>query len=373
MQNHNNHSNNQNRYVVIMAGGVGSRFWPASREDMPKQFLDILGTGKSLIRLTFERFLSLVPAENIYVITHDKYKDLVSQHLPELSPGQIVGEPRRNNTAPAIAYMAFKLCALNPKATFTVAPSDHIILQEQAFLNTVKAGMEFANRNYALLTLGIQPTRPDTGYGYIQFEIDRMMMEREPVSIHPVIRFTEKPDFETAKKFLKSGNYVWNAGIFIWHVKAILAALKQNAPMIDDILCVQLEYYNTEKEEAYIREVFPSTPSISIDFAIMEKADNVYTIPSDFGWSDLGTWASLHAESIKDEKENAIQADHQLLDNVKNCMIRIPKDKLLVAKNLEDFIIIDEGDVLLIYPKSKEQEVRSIKEQIGKLGWEGYL
>ncbi len=354
----------ENNYVAIMAGGIGSRFWPGSRVSRPKQFLDILGVGKSLIRLTFERFLKVCPVENIFIVTNTIYKDLVKEHLPELTDNQIICEPSRNNTAPCVAYTSLKLNSLNPNANIVIAPSDHIILDEATFTNKVNQAINFAENKEALVTLGIQPSNPNTGYGYINFA------ENDENGVYKVVQFTEKPNLETAKKFVESGNYLWNAGIFIWNVKSILNSYKKNAVEIYDILAAGNEFYNTDKEQAFIDEAYPTTPSISVDYAIMEKADNVYTIPSAFGWSDLGTWGSLYLESDKDDNNNVINGNEIHTENVSDCLIRMPKDKLLVAKGLDDYIIIDEEDVLLIYPKKDEQEIKTvvgkIKEQGGK-------
>lgn len=347
-----------------MAGGVGSRFWPASREARPKQFLDILGTGKSLLRLTFERFLPLCPADRIYVVTHEDYKAQVLEHLPELRPDQVITEPIRRNTAPCVAYTALKLSQLHPDANLVVAPSDHIVLKEEAFLETLREGLDFTTRHNALLTLGIRPVRPDTGYGYIHYE-------RQPVAkqVCKVLRFTEKPPVEQAREFLASGDYLWNAGIFVWKVKTLLEAFQQWAPDVYGPLAAEMEVYNTPAEQGFIKKIYPALPGISIDYAIMEKAGNVFTLPSEFGWSDLGTWASLHAELEKDENGNVVQCSHALLYDTTNCVVRAPADKLVVARGLSDFIIVDEGDILMIYPKSKEQEIKTVtkhaKEQAG--------
>ena len=343
-----------------MAGGIGSRFWPASRVHRPKQFLDILGVGKSLIQLTCERFLKLCPKENIFIVTNAIYKDLVKEHLPYLTDNQILCEPSRNNTAPCVAYTAFKLQSLNPNANFVVAPSDHIILKEQAFVDTVQKGLDYAAQNKALLTLGIAPTRPDTGYGYIKYN------QNANDGVHKVARFTEKPNLETAQSFLDSGNYLWNAGIFIWNVQTVIDAFETHANEIYQILGTDKSAYNTAEEQAFIDKMYPTTPSISIDYALMEKADNVYTIPSDFGWSDLGTWGSLHAETPKDEQANVIKGANVVTVDTKNCLVRVPDEKLVVLKDLEDYIVVDEGDVLLVYPKSKEQEIKAITGKIKK-------
>lgn len=348
-----------NTYVAIMAGGVGSRFWPASREERPKQFLDILGVGKSLLRLTFERFLDLCPAEHIFIVTNGKYKAQVKEHLPELTDNQILCEPSRNNTAPCIAYTAFKLQALNPKANLIVAPSDHIILQEKKFTEVLQKALNFTELNDALLTLGIQPTRPDTGYGYINFKAAPKVD-----NVHQVKRFTEKPPLEKAKEFVASGEYLWNAGIFIWRVETVLKAFEIHAPAIYQILGADTSCYNTPKEQNFIDQKYPTTPKISVDFAIMEKADNVFTIPSSFGWSDLGTWGSLHVESNKDELGNATSGQRILLHDTHNSLVRISPDKLAVIGGLDDFIVVDEGDVLLIYPKNREQEIKQLRQKV---------
>jgi mannose-1-phosphate guanylyltransferase len=330
--------------------------------------LDILGIGKSLLRMTFERFLALCPAENIFIVTNGIYRNLVKEHLPELSDNQILCEPSRNNTAPCIAYTALKLQALNPAANLVVAPSDHIILNEANFIQSLQTALDFTDQHNALLTLGIQPTRPDTGYGYINYA-------KTPVAtnVHPVLRFTEKPPLEQAKAFLESGDYLWNAGIFIWKVQNLLDAFAVHSSEILEILGAEPAHYNTPDEQAYIDQVYPNTPSISIDYAIMEKADNVFTIPSSFGWSDLGTWGSLHAEAQQDSQNNVINLGPHVLYQVNNCLLRAPKDKLVVIKDLEDFIVVDEEDILLIYPKSKEQEIKKITEEVGNKFGENFL
>ncbi len=345
-------------YVAIMAGGIGSRFWPASRVERPKQFLDIMGTGKSLIRQTFERFLKVCPASNIFIVTNGMYKDLVLEHLPELTANQVLCEPSRNNTAPCVAYTAFKLHNLNPNANFIVAPSDHIILKEDEFVGYLKQALDFTEKNEALVTLGIQPTRPDTGYGYINFSANGS-------NIHKVVEFKEKPNEEVAKAYVASGDYLWNAGIFVWKAAYVLEQFKQHTPEIYNILSDGEPFYNTVDEQDFIDKAYPTTPSISVDYAIMEKSKDVYTIPSEFGWSDLGTWNSLHVESPKDDHGNAVNGN-VVLDEVSNSLIRMPEGKLLVAKGLDDFIIVDEGDVLMIYPKSKEQEIKAVTKALDK-------
>ncbi len=344
-----------------MAGGKGSRFWPASREARPKQFLDILGVGKSLIRLTFERFLKLCPPENIFIVTNTKYKKLVKEHLPELSDNQILCEPSRNNTAPCVAYTSFKLHALNPEANFVVAPSDHIILKEEAFIDHLKQALSFTKNNEAIITLGIQPTRADTGYGYIKFD-----KKKNEKGIHTVERFEEKPDDATASKYYQSGDYLWNAGIFVWNAITILKEFKTLSPDIYQILAAGISKYNTSEEQEFINSAYPHTPKIPVDKAILEKSSRVFTIPADIGWIDLGTWVSLHVESDKDDQGNVVQGTYIELKDVKNSLVRAPKGKLLVIKGLDDFIVVDEEDVLLIWPKKEEQEIKDLLESLSQ-------
>ncbi len=348
-----------NYYVAIMAGGVGSRFWPASREHLPKQFLDIIGVGKSLIRLTYERFAEIIPPERILVVTNKIYKDLVAQHIPEIPEFNIITEPSRNNTAPCVAYTALRLNAMDPEASFVIAPSDHIIMKEDLFRENILKALDFASENEAILTLGIQASRPDTGYGYIESSEQKL-----DGGIEKVASFREKPDLETAKAYLASQNYYWNAGIFVWSVKTILNAFKSSAPDIYDILTADLAMYNTAAEQEYIDEVYPKTPSISVDYAILEKADNVYTIPLDIGWSDLGTWNALYAFMDKDVDASVVVGQNTMMLDSNNCFVRSDAEKLVVIKGLNDYIVIDEEDVLLIYPKSEEQDIKAVRKSI---------
>lgn len=348
---------NNNTYVAIMAGGVGSRFWPASREDKPKQFLDIAGDGRSLLRMTFERFLHVTTADKIFIVTNGKYRQQVMEHLPEIGDNQILCEPSRNNTAPCVAYTAFKLHALDPEANFVVAPSDAMIVNERLFASNIKKALAYTAEKDAMVTLGISPDRPHTGYGYIQFTGE------DTDGVYAVKRFTEKPDEATARTFLKSGNYLWNAGIFVWRAKTVLDAYERFAPDIYAILQQGIGCYNTDKEQAFIDEFYPQTPSISVDYAIMEKATNIYTIPAQFGWSDLGAWGALYDESPKDDNGNVISADRVLLEDVHNTLVRGPKGKLLVIGGVDDLVVIDEGDVLLVYPRSREQEIKQLRSR----------
>lgn len=363
-----------NNYIVIMAGGIGSRFWPASRSAKPKQFLDILGIGKSLIRLTFERFLPIVPASNILVVTHADYSELVKKELPELADDQILCEPARQNTAPCIAYAAFKILKRNPNANFVVAPSDHLILKEAAFLAKIEQGLDFVANHKALLTLGIQPTNPNTGYGYIHFDnktniVADLNNNDEP--IFKVHRFTEKPDAATAEGFVADGEHLWNAGIFLWNVQTLLTAFEQNANTIYKQFEGIAKHFWTEEESKAINTLYPTVEAISVDYAIMENATNIYTLPADIGWSDIGTWGALHEILEKDASENSmlnIPKKQVFLYDTHNCLIRSTQsEKLVIIGGLEDYIVVDEADVLLIYPKAREQEVKQVlKEAEGR-------
>ncbi|WP_129715170.1 mannose-1-phosphate guanylyltransferase [Pedobacter sp. SYP-B3415] len=344
----------KNTYVLIMAGGVGSRFWPKSRNNFPKQFIDILGIGKSLLQLTFERFEQLCPADHIFVVTNEQYRDIIQEQLPCISGGQIICEPSRNNTAPCIAYAVFKLSALDPDANIVVAPSDHFILYPEIFLDKVRRALEFTSHNDALVTLGINPTRPDTGYGYIKYQPD------QDNELFKVEEFKEKPNLEAAKGFLQEGNYLWNAGIFIWHASALLSALQRHAPELFEMFESGTEIYNTGQEAGFIAENYPKSPNISIDYAIMERADNVYTIPAEFGWSDLGTWGSLFETSQRDSDNNALCGSRVHVSETRDSIIHIQPNKLAVIKGLDGFIVVDEGNALLIYPKGSEQEIKTV-------------
>ena len=361
-------SNKNNIYVSIMAGGVGSRFWPASRTHRPKQFLDMLGLGKSLLRLTYERFLQICPSENIFIVTNQQYRELVKEHLPELSDDQILCEPSRNNTAPCITYAALKPQKINPAATTIVAPSDHLITNEAAFAKKILQAADFASRKKGLITLGIQPFKPHTGYGYIKYQ--KIAIE---AGVHRVEAFTEKPDIDTARDFLEAGNYLWNAGIFIWQTQQVLAALQEHATQIYDILQAGWDKLNTQQEQAFIDRAYPTTPRISIDYAIMEKADNVYTLPADFGWSDLGSWSSIYQIQEKDSADNVVSQCQALLEDSQNCLIHAAPEKLVVARGLDDFIVVDDEDVLLIFPRKAEQSIKQVTQQLKEKGKEDYL
>lgn len=339
-----------------MAGGVGARFWPMSKTSRPKQFIDILGVGKTLIRLTFERFTNICPPENILVVTNRIYKDLVLEQLPELTENQVLCEPSRRNTAPCVAYANHKIKSQNPDAIVVVAPSDHIILKEEEFVNNIKTAMEAAKQNDWLVTLGIKPSRPDTGYGYIQFREEKVFNDSTP--LYKVKTFTEKPSLDIAKSFLASGDFLWNSGIFIWSLKTIDEAFENLLPEVNSLFEKGADLYNTEEEERFIDDTYAICKNISIDYGIMEKAKNVYTLAVDFGWSDLGTWGSLYTIRDKDENNNASVGNNIMLYNTKNCIVNVPKNKLVVLQGLDDYIVVEEDDTLLVCRKADEQQIR---------------
>jgi mannose-1-phosphate guanylyltransferase len=341
-----------------MCGGIGSRFWPYSRSGMPKQFIDFFGTGRSLLQMTYDRITPLVPRENILVVTNSRYSDLVREQLPDLDPARILLEPDRRNTAPCIAWAAYHIAAIDPEASIIVTPSDHLITNEPVFDQCVNRGFEFIENNDALLTLGIKPTRPETGYGYIQ--IGR---EVEP-GLLKVKTFTEKPDLELAKVFVESGEFFWNAGIFMWRVGAIKAALHRYLPDLCSEFDKGLDLFGTPGEKEFIDSTFPACPSISIDFAVMEKADNVYVECVDFGWSDLGTWGSLFENSPKNIASNVTQKCNVVAYNSTGNIFMAPDDKLVVVSGMKDFIVADAGDVLLICPKTEEQRIRQMVNDV---------
>jgi mannose-1-phosphate guanylyltransferase len=350
-----------------MAGGVGSRFWPASRETMPKQFLDITGSGRSLLRETVDRFLRFLEPDRIIVITHQNYIGLVAEHLPELKPDQIIGEPSRNNTAASIALASLKLFKKDPEAVCVVAPADHLIQKEDEFERVIRLACDHAAANGSIVTLGIEPTRPDTGYGYIEFQ------QQPATAVRAVTSFREKPDHATAVKYLASGNFAWNAGIFIWTLPTILEAFQKHSAQIYSILEKGMEVYNTDEEIPFIATAYPDTEKTSVDYAILEKADNVFVIPCDIGWSDLGTWNSLYEQSAQDEHRNARLHHPVVLEDTSDCLIHASGHKLVVIKGLKDFIVVDTDDCLLIYPKADEQKIKALKEELGKSGLKPFL
>lgn len=347
---------NNNTYCVIMAGGVGTRFWPKSRKSKPKQFLDILSTGRSFIRATYERFLQIVPAENFIVVTNRAYRDLVLEHIPELNPDQVLCEPIGRNTAPCIAYAAFALRKRNPQARMIVTPSDHLILNQVDFHTVIKECLEFVSQNEALLTVGIKPSRPDTGYGYIQ------KSSNEPIS--RVKCFTEKPSLEVAQTFFECGEFVWNSGIFVWKAETIIKAFEKHLPEHFALFSSIEQEIDTEQEQEAIERVYTESKSVSIDYGIMEKADNVFVRYGDFGWSDVGTWGSVHQLSRKDRYANALSHEGCYIYDTRNSIVSVAKDKIAVINGLRDYIVVDTEDVLMICPRSEEQSIRKYIDDV---------
>jgi mannose-1-phosphate guanylyltransferase len=352
----------KNSYCVIMAGGVGSRFWPMSRTVKPKQFLDVLGVGRTLLQQTYDRAKRICPPENIYVVAHEHYFDLVKEQLPKLTDNQIILEPARRNTAPCVAYASFKILEINPDANILVASSDHLILKEDTFVKAVKACFKKASSEDCLITIGIKPSRPDTGYGYIQF-VDSPVVEKDK-RIKKVKTFTEKPDIEMAKFFLQSGDFLWNSGIFIWNVKSIINAFETLDPEMFALFNDGKGLYNTDKEKDFIKRIYPMCKNISIDYSVMEKAKNVYVRSSIIGWSDLGTWGSLYQHMDKDEEGNAVVGKNVMLYDSSNCVVNVPKDKLVVLEGLNDYIVVESDDILLVCKKADEQEIRKFVNDV---------
>lgn len=354
-----------------MAGGIGSRFWPMSRTGQPKQFIDILGTGETLIQQTFKRFERVCPSENIFIVTNEIYKDQIKKQIPQINESQIICEPSRRNTAPCIAYANYKILKINPDANIIVAPSDHIILKEDAFIEVINKALEATKDNDWLITLGITPSRPDTGYGYIQFN-DSIQWEKDS-RLKKVKTFTEKPVLEMAESFIKSGDFLWNAGIFVWSLKSIMKAFEKYLPDVDLIFKEGINNYNTKNEEIFIKNAYTLCKNISIDYGVMEKADNVYVLTSDFGWSDLGTWGSLYELRNKDENENSIIGKNVMTYDTKKCIINMPKDKLVVLQGLEDYIIVEDNNILLICKKTEEQQIRQFVADVMSEKGEKYI
>jgi mannose-1-phosphate guanylyltransferase len=345
---------NKNYYAILMAGGVGSRFWPVSTTEFPKQFHDMLGSGETLIQKTFSRLAKLIPTENILILTNERYNDLVLEQLPMVKPEQVLLEPAMRNTAPCILYASLKIQKQNPDAVMVVAPSDHWIEDETAFAVNLQQCFDFCQKENALMTLGIQPTFPNTGFGYIEFD------KSDGNRIKRVNQFREKPDYETAKSFLEQGNFLWNGGIFIWSVKSVTEAFEKFQPQMNALFQKGMESYNTTSEKQFINENYALAENISIDYAVMEKATNVYVLPATFDWNDLGTWGQLHEKLTKDENNNGVINAKVVIENASNNIIRSDADKLIVVDGLHDYIIVDKEGVLLIYPKSKEQDIKRI-------------
>jgi mannose-1-phosphate guanylyltransferase len=342
-----------------MAGGIGSRFWPFSRTKRPKQFLDILGVGKTLLQMTYERFSRFIPKENIYIVSNQQYENIILEQLNGITKNQILSEPCMRNTAPCIAYASFKIQKANPNANIIVTPSDHLVLKEDVFIDIAIKGLDFSKNKDALITLGITPTHPETGYGYIQAQSG----ETENNIFKKVKTFTEKPDIKMAKLFLESGDFFWNSGIFIWSLTSIMDALKEHTPDIYLLFKEGIDSYNNENEHSFIEKTYKECTPISIDYAVMEKADNVYMIPSSFGWSDLGTWSALYNHMDKDENNNAINGNVMTYDT-NNCIIKMPDEKLVVINGLNDQIVVERDNILLICKKDDEQKIKVFLEDV---------
>ena len=355
-------TNNVNhQHLVIMAGGVGSRFWPMSTPERPKQFVDVLGTGRTFIQMTFDRFQGIIPAENVWVVTSQAYKDFVTEQLPEIPVQNILLEPCRRNTAPCIAYAAWRIKSIDAKANIVVSPSDHLVLNVPEFQRVIKSCMDFASSSDAIITLGMKPTRPETGYGYIQTDMSCPSVSNK--EMFRVDAFREKPDLATAEKYITKPNMLWNAGIFIWNVNTIVNAFRVYAPEINEIFENLLPIYGTEKEQEIINEEFPKCESISVDYAILEKSDEIYCMPANFGWSDLGTWGSLRENVARDNNGNAIVGDNVHIYETRGCVVHCTDERKVIIQGLEDCIVAEKDDTLLICKLSEEQRIKLFSEK----------
>lgn len=345
-----------NTFCIIMAGGTGSRFWPLSRLNKPKQFLDILGTGRTFLQQTFDRFSKIIPTENFMVVTNIKYTSLVAEQLPMLKKHQVLAEPLRRNTAPCIAYATYKIRQKHPDATFIVAPSDHVILKEEEFLHQINNGLRFVKENDALITLGIKPSRPETGYGYIQ--VHKPVVFNNLDNLFKVKIFAEKPDLQMAKVFIESGEFFWNSGIFIWSMKSITHAFNTHLQNVSSLFESGMKLYNTPDEVHFINKIYSECQSISVDYGIMEKAQNVFVLTADFGWSDLGNWSTLYENRERDMDGNVISGDNILIYDTKNCIVNISDEKVAVLQGLDGYIIAESNDTLMICRKEDEQQIK---------------
>jgi len=347
--------NNKDIYCVIMAGGIGSRFWPLSRTAKPKQFLDILGTGHTLLQQTFLRMNRICPAENILVVTSQIYKDIVLEQLPEINESQVLLEPMRRNTAPCISFANYKIKQRNPNAIVVVAPSDHLILNEDKFVETINSAVNFAAKNDALLTLGIKPSKPETGYGYIQVG---STVDKGFPNLKRVKTFTEKPNLELAKVFVESGEFYWNSGLFIWSLSSIMSAFDKHLPEVDGLFKEVSSQFGLSSEKKSVEGAYSECRNISIDYGVMEKAENVFVICSEFGWSDLGTWGSLYSHSKKDNKQNSVNGKNVMLYDSSRTLVNVPDKKLVILQGLEDYIVVESDDILLVCKMKDEQEIK---------------
>ncbi len=354
-----------------MAGGIGSRFWPLSKISKPKQFLDILGTGRTLLQATYDRFSEIIMPENILIVTNSAYKDFVLEQLPDIDPSQVLLEPMRKNTAPCIAYANYKIKLVNPDATVVVSPADHLILKEDIFLGEIQKALEVAESDSVLLTLGIKPNRPETGYGYIQANTSKF--PGRPDNLRKVKTFTEKPDIDLARVFFESGEFYWNSGIFIWSLKSIMGAFEQFLPDVDSLFSSDLSKYGTPEEEEFITGVYSTCKNISVDYGIMEKAEDVYVFFSDFGWSDLGSWGSLYEHSTRDMNGNMLRGNNVFAYDVKDSIINLPDDKIVVLQGLDGYIVVESGNILLVCRKEEEQRIKQFVHDVKLEKGEEYL
>lgn len=355
--------NTNDNHVVIMAGGIGSRFWPMSTSDRPKQFIDVLGCGRTLIQLTADRFAGICPPENLWVVTSARYADLVHAQLPEVPESNILKEPCRRNTAPCIAYVSWKIKARNPHANIIVTPSDHVVMNVREFQRVATAALEFTEGNDAILTLGMKPTRPETGYGYIQADLSTPAISNR--EIYRVDSFKEKPDIETAEQYIRKSNYLWNAGIFVWNVNTIVNSFRLLQPEIASLFEILLPLYDTPAEQERIDTLFPTCPNISVDYAILEKADEIFTFPADFGWSDLGTWGSLHTQLEKDLAGNVAIGPDITLYQSHNCVVHATGERKVVIIGLDGYIVAEDDNQLLVCKLSDEQRIKEFSDGQG--------
>ncbi len=348
-------------HLVIMAGGIGSRFWPMSTPQCPKQFVDVLGCGRTFIQLTVDRFKGVVPAENVWVVTSEAYRDIVAEQLPDMPKGNILLEPCRRNTAPCIAYVSWRIKLMDPKANIVVSPSDHLVLNVPEFQRVISSALQYASETDAIVTLGMKPTRPETGYGYIQTDLSAACERNK--EIFRVDAFKEKPDLKTAQEYVKKDNMLWNAGIFVWNINTIINALRVYAPQINGIFEGMQNVLGTKDEQAAIRERFPQCENISIDYAILEKADEIYCFPASFGWSDLGTWGSLRENTVKDAGGNAVIGSNVKLYETKNCVVHVAQERRVVVQGLDGYIVAEKDNTLLICKLSEEQRIKEFSAE----------
>ena len=348
-------------HLVIMAGGIGSRFWPMSTPQCPKQFVDVLGCGRTFIQLTVDRFKGVVPAENVWVVTSEAYRDIVAEQLPDIPEGNILLEPCRRNTAPCIAYVSWRIKLKDPKANIVVSPSDHLVLNVPEFQRVISSALQYASETDAIVTLGMKPTRPETGYGYIQADLSAACERNK--EIFRVDAFKEKPDLKTAKEYVKKENMLWNAGIFVWNINTIINALRVYAPQINFIFESMQNVLGTKDEQAAIRERFPQCENISIDYAILEKADEIYCFPASFGWSDLGTWGSLRENTVQDAGGNAVIGSNVKLYETKNCVVHVAQERRVVVQGLDGYIVAEKDNTLLICKLSEEQRIKEFSAE----------